>query len=377
MDSDSSITHASRRRKTYAVTRFELPEKIPYAILEQNGKGAMDSVDASKQRGLSDHQIKLMASDKRLKKVLEREDIFLGIRNGYFNLYFQGASAGKFEFARRGGFRIETALKYSKGAGKKLSQELFFERFEEILANIDKHQKSDSDKGWVEKNVQQALILANNRNPNSAWFCVDMEYSQQRQNKNMPGYGRADIVAISRNPGGDGRYRAALIEVKFDAGAYGGSPSPKVREQLESGTFSIDRCDETLGSGIVGHLADFYRFEKAGQFRTLQEEICQILSNKKDLELPVPFEHKLRPRDIEDQPHFYFLTLCSDMASCKKRMRNYLGAAGCSHESAYSARKLLGSDFLDRENYHFLFAPEAFSGRASIDILDGAGLETL
>jgi len=331
----------------------------------------------SMRRGLSDQQIGSMTGDGTLMKLLKREDVFLGIRNGYFNLYYQGASAGKFEFASRGGFRIETAPKYSKGAGKKISQEIFFERFEEILANIDKHQKSDSAKGWEEKNAQQALILANNRNPNSAWFCVDMEYTQQRPNNRMPSYGRADIVAISKKPYGGALHRVAMIELKVGSGSYKSAISASIKEQIKAGTFSIDREQGSLGSGIVGHLADFYRFEKAGQFRTLREEICQILSNKRGLGFPVPLEENLRPCDIEDQPHFYFLTLCDSMASCKKSMRSHLGAAGCGGESAYSARRVLGSDFLDRENYHFLFAPRAFGGRRSVDILKDADLETL
>lgn len=339
----------------------------------------VEPMDTSKQRGLSDPQIEFMRSSEKLREILAREDLFLGIRNGYFNLYFQGASAGKFEFAKQGGFLIETDPKYSKEAQKRISQELFFERFEEILANIDRLQKSDSDKGWAEKNAQQALILANNRFPDSAWFCVDMEYTQQRQNNTMPSYGRADLIALSRNPDGEGRYRAALIELKFDAEAYGGSPPQEVREQLERGTFSIDSYGKTLGSGIVGHLANFYRFERAGQFPILKEEICRILSNKQSLGVSLPFERTLQPCDIADQPHFCFLTLCSDMAFCKTRMRNYLGAAGCSRESKYSARKVLGRnrDFLGRKNYHFLFAPKEFGDRRAIDILEDPVLETL
>ena len=117
----------------------------------------------------------------------------------------------------------------------------------------------------------------------SVWYCVDMEYTQQRQSSDEPCYGRFDIVALSRIPDAKGQHQVALIELKVDSGSYNSKLPKEIQRQIEDGTFSIDRCEVGLGSGIIGHLADFYRFERAGHFSQLREEICQILSTKHKL----------------------------------------------------------------------------------------------
>lgn len=331
----------------------------------------------SNQRGLTDQQIDALTHDNELMTLIKRPELFLGIRNGYFNLYFLGASAGRFSFPDTGGLKIETHHKYLGTDGKgyqTISRDEFLYRLDGILTSIQTHQKSG--KGWEEKVAQQALLMANNRNPDSGWYCADMEYVQQRQSSREPCYGRFDIVAISRAPGAEGRHRAALIELKVGSASYESKLPKEIREQIEDGTFSIDRCETSLGSGIVGHLADFYRFEKAGQFRQLREEICQILSNKRDLGCSVPCAG-IQPDEIAVQPYFYVLTLCGDIPSCKETMCRYLGIDRYTRLSKYNARKILGRTFLDYENYRFLFAPLDFPDAPVVDILGDASIEEL
>lgn len=329
----------------------------------------------SNQRGLFDEQIAAMTRDPELMALIHRPELFLGIRNGYFNLYFRGASAGRFSFPGAGGLKIETHSKYlgtDGGDYQTISRSEFLRRLDGILDSIQNLQKSG--KGWDEKAAQQALLTANNLNPNSAWYCVDMEYVQQRQSSREPSYGRFDIVALSRTPDAEGRYRAALIELKVDSASYESKLPKEIREQIEDGTFSIDRCETSLGSGIVGHLADFYRFEKAGQFRQLREEICRILSNKRDIGFPVPYA-EIQPDEIADQPYFYILTLCRDISSCRKTMCRYLGIDRYARLSKHNARRILGRTFLDCKNFRFLFAPLDFPDAPVVDILGDASIE--
>jgi len=359
-----------------------------------------------KQRGLTEEQIRYIKSDQRLKNLIEGKKpinekglidegrLFLGIRGNCFNLYFRGSSVGKFEWSR-GVLRVETHLKYLprdyvaekhwkvKKDGKQyrsIPLDDFLERYTEIIGNIKQVQESDSS--WREKNAQQALILANNRNPESAWYCVDMEYAQARKSGGDPNYGRCDIIAVRKQPDGKGRHQVALIELKVGCGSYSSEFPEKERErlqeQIKSGTFSISKYDGSLGSGIVGHLADFCRFEQRGRFEKLKEEVCAILANKRDLGFAVPWQ-QLCPRDLAERPQFYFLTLYLEkreksrkdsLGSCKTSMLNYLGAEGQDGLAAYNAQRVLNSTFRDRDNYHFLFAPLKMSERDMVDILE-------
>lgn len=338
----------------------------------------------SKQRGLTAEQIRYITDHKQLHELIKREELFFGVRNGYFNLYYQGASAGECRFQETGGLSIATHEKYLGKDGKNyksLSLEEFLTKCNGILLDIERVQSTG--KNLREKPAQQALILANNRNENSRWYCVDLEYVQEPEDKSKSKFGRFDIVAVSRTAGKEGRHRVALIELK--AGYKTAYPSnfPKkenawLRKQIDDQAFSVYDYEGSLGSGIVGHLADFCRFERAGQFEKLKEEVCEILSNKRalDFEIPCP---ELRPKDLEERPHFYFLTLSRDdasqpVASCKKSMSHHLGSKA---PVQYNAKKVLGETFLERENYHFLFAPGEMGKRKKVDILCEPDIERL
>ena len=131
----------------------------------------------SMQRGLSDKQIAIIQNSQKLMDILRRDDIFFGIRNGYFNLYYHGVSAGKLSFLSKGTLKIETHCKYlgeDTEGYKTVPLDIYLGQFDKILAYIQTHQQSG--KGWDEKIAQQNFMMATNRNPNSVWYCVDMEY---------------------------------------------------------------------------------------------------------------------------------------------------------------------------------------------------------
>jgi len=330
------------------------------------------------QRGLTKEQIRYILSDQRLKDLIYKEELFFGVRGGYFNLYYRGSSAGRFDLSKGGGLQIETHQKYLGKSGDgydSLTLEEFLTRYQEIIANIEKAQAAN--KGWREKNVQQALVLANNRSPNSRWYCVDMEYAQARESGSDPNYGRCDIVAVSRHPDEQGRRPVALIELKAGYSSYKDGLSEEERAAIDA--VPPTEYGGSLGSGIVGHLADFSRFEQEGRFGKLKEEVCAILDNKRALGFAVP-NPEFRPQDIAERPEFYFLTLLTEDApleSCRKSMYHYLGVEGHGRLAACNAKKVLGSTFLDRKNYHFLFALEEMSARETVDILEEPDIKPL
>ncbi len=330
------------------------------------------------QRGLTKEQIRYIGSDQRLKELIHKEDLFFGVRSGYFNLYYHGASVGRFDLSKGSGLQIETHQKYLGESGddyNRLTLEQFLTRYQEILANIEKVQAAD--KGWREKNAQQALILANNRSSNSRWYCVDMEYAQARESGADPNDGRCDIAAVSRHPDGQGRHPVALIELKAGYRSYKDGLSEEERTAI--GAVPPAEYGGSLGSGIVGHLADFSRFEQGGRFEQLKEEVCAILENKRALGFAVPCP-ALCPQDVAERPEFYFLTLWTEDApleSCRKSMYHYLGVEGHGKLAACNAKKVLGCTFLKRKNYHFLFAPEEMSARKTVDILEEPDIRPL
>ena len=68
-------------------------------------------------------------------------------------------------------------------------------------------------KSSKEKNAQQMLVMANNTNPTSKWFCFDIEYEQSIRNQQKNHFvGRTDILAISKKS----PHRLAVIELKYN-----------------------------------------------------------------------------------------------------------------------------------------------------------------
>ena len=331
-----------------------------------------------KQRGLTAEQVRYITDHKELHELIKREDLFFGVRNEYFNLYYRCASVGKFTSLKGDSPCVETDKKYLGAGSKLMDLKTFRERYESILEGIVRVQ----GKGCREKIAQQALVLANNRNMDSKWYCVDLEYVQQREDGSESQFGRFDIVAVSKAAGKEGRHRVALIELKVGYKTCYFSDFPEwIQKQIDGQLFSIYDYKGSLGSGIVGHLADFCRFEQSGQFEKLRAEVCTILSNKRALGFDVPCP-ELCPQDLEEQPHFYFLTLSRDdssesIASCKNSMYHYLGIKGHGGLAAYHAKRALGDTFLERENYHFLFAPGGMCGRETLDILGEPDIEWL
>jgi hypothetical protein len=148
------------------------------------------------------------------------------------------------------------------------------------------------------------LVLLNNKNKNSNWFCIDIEYIKQFHNqveKNEADFnGRFDVIALSK----DIPHKVAFIELKYGSRAMGGN------------------------SGIYKHISDFSKFCEKGYFEShLKQEIIDIIKSQKDLGLCVPFE---LPNENELLcPEFYFITLdnnagTKDASTPKQTMAGYL-----------------------------------------------------
>lgn len=353
------------------------------------------------ERGISS-DIALKMLNDALGDLLNDDELFLGIRNGYCNLYYHCDSIGKIEFRTRPkGLAIKTHKEYLPDKYKNAKDYVVFlstntkdsafsvaefcrlaKRGGDIRKIIDgkRDKEGNGSDSKPEKTAQQKLVLDNNSS-GAEWFCVDLEYVQERLNSKEHNFGRFDILAIKKSCGHDGKHPVAIIELKVGAGAYGGAKN--VTEFKEKGK-NIKTFSGSLGSGLLGHFSDFYRFQHwddGKRFEQLKRELCNILGNKIALGLSIPSElHGLQPEDLNGTPEFYFLTLCTEnhkLGHCKKSFKKYINNCPCGKEKASTnnvTKVFAGQLMKDRpdifDNYHFLFSKDVWNSEVTItDIL--------
>lgn len=204
-----------------------------------------------------------------------KDELFIGIRDNYINLYYKCASISKIEYQPKfKKFSFEIASKYLDSDNKSGRQKITFEelksRYDSIKDNIDKMQTN-------EKISQQILAQNINKNKNSKWRIIDIEYVKAEQE------GRFDIIAITKEK----PYKVALIELKYGSNAIGGD------------------------SGIRKHAEDFLSFIDENRFQKyLKTEICSIVNDYRKLtSSPLP---QIAEENICDKPDIYFVILANN-----------------------------------------------------------------
>lgn len=211
-----------------------------------------------------------------------KDEIIVGIRGDYINLYYNCDSIAKIS-ANQKTLKGEISAYYLNG-GKgmiRISPDELCQNYQLIKGQSDKRQK-------LEKQAQERLVIDNNNNPRSNWYCFDVEYKKAYDNSiECDMGGRFDILAISKST----PHRVALIELKYGFSAIGGS------------------------SGIRKHVVDFSRFNGTDSkgnsfFAELKPEIASILNKLELLGIDLPVSLKgIKEEDICDIPSFYFITL--------------------------------------------------------------------
>ena len=154
-----------------------------------------------------------------------KDEIIIGIRDGYINLYYNCNSIAKIKVDKPS-IAVLASYYTDKKTGV-LSDKDYISFYDIIKKNSDIRSKK-------EKQAQERLFIDNNRNPSSGWFCIDVEFTKSLRGKDTAEDWRFDIIAISKTA----PYRVALIELKYGAEAIRGK------------------------SGIRTHVRDFYAFHK-------------------------------------------------------------------------------------------------------------------
>ncbi len=204
--------------------------------------------------------------------VKHKDNIIIGVRDGYINLYYNCDSIAKISCNTRS-LKGEISPYYinnERGNRKNISESEIVQYYEDIKRRSDDRKK-------LEKQAQARLFIENNNNPNSEWFCIDIEYAKTGQ------HGRFDIIALSkRSP-----HKVALIELKYGNHALGGD------------------------SGIREHIKDFYTFfTGVDSFNNLKSELVSIIGKleKLGVDLPVSLQG-LEEEGIAPIPLFYIIVL--------------------------------------------------------------------
>ena len=285
-----------------------------------------------------------------------KDELFIGVRNDYLNLYYNCDSIAKITYLKKVkqiSCDISTYYLEREEGDKdrcKIGDNNIYEQYTEI-------KERSNGRANNEKKTQSKLVLLNNGNNKSNWFCIDVEYVKSFNNeaeKMDAGFNaRFDIIALSKMK----PHKVALIELKYGSGAIGGT------------------------SGIYKHVADFSKFCEKGYFEgQLKQEIIEIVKSLKELGIAVPFE---TPEESDIlKPEFFFITLNNNAEKEKastpmQTMAGYLfndKLWGCKRSSKKDSVQKMFDDITKKDNKFFatfLFSKSTLENIGITDIIDG------
>ncbi len=285
---------------------------------------------------------------------MHKDELFLGVRNNYLNIYYDCDSIAKVKF-KKGTNKLVCEIDQYYLYGNSTNKRVVIDPAE-IKKNYTQIKNNSNVKSSNEKKVQSRLVINNNANVNSNWFCIDVEYVKQyndiEEKRSADFNGRFDIIAISKKI----PHKVALIELKYGSHAIGGS------------------------SGIYKHVSDFSKFVDKGYFDShLSQEIIEIIKSQKDLGITIPFAIPEK-KDLL-KPEFYFIILNNNAhnkaSTPQQTLSGYLFKDkrwGC---KKLTSGKCVETDFGDittkKGKFHatFLFSSETKDNLKIEDIIDG------
>jgi hypothetical protein len=285
-----------------------------------------------------------------------KDELFIGVRNNYLNLYYNCDSIAKITFIN-GSICCEIDKYYLGAKNDSSIKKRHKIEPKDICSQYEKIKEHSDKKATPEKKAQSKLVLLNNENFDSNWFCIDVEYvksfNNRAEKKEADFNGRFDVIALSKiKP-----HKVALIELKYGSGAIGGS------------------------SGIYKHVEDFTKFCEKGYFEgQLKKEIIEIVKSQKELGIAVPFE-SLEEFDIL-MPDFYFITLANNAEkenanTPKQTIAGYLfndKRWGCKKLTTKDSVEKMFGDITKKDNKFFatfLFSKATLENIGITDIIDG------
>ena len=289
-----------------------------------------------------------------------KNELFLGVRDNRINLYYNALSVCEARMNKKGIIFCKTSSKYLGKDGKNrllaVSDTFICDNYSAIKGIMQDVYGSKNKEKWA----QQELVLRNNQNTSSNWYCIDMEYARENKAK----AGRIDIIALSKAE----PHRVAIIEVKYNLGAINGS------------------------SGVKKHVSDFYDIirlqDSSNEFKSyIMEDIVGIVESMNRI---FKSEYPLQLKgisDMKDEPEFYFITLDNNPltqkhTTPKMTMGGYVFnkdnpkyiKTGTRRQTTIGTVESEFGDITDPANdklyAHFLFSKDVVGGITITDIID-------
>lgn len=208
-----------------------------------------------------------------IEYVKKHDEVFLGIRHNYINLYVDGGSFLKLKYNTvlncctgeidEKYFNHIEMPKGLKDINKKVIENIqdWIDLFDELIIAVRKYQRGEFE-GKASKTIKREKILQQELvkefNLKSDYFAYDIEYSMEGVNDYIldadgaeikinnkyrtKALGRADIMLIGKPI--NNKIKIYCMEVKEGKGAFGGVLPNKSKQ----------KSAPSFGSGIVGHL---------------------------------------------------------------------------------------------------------------------------
>lgn len=282
----------------------------------------------------------------------------------YIDIYYKGRTTIQVDIDKNG-LSASVSKKYTKDELKNNDIKVVetSESANKISENdisiqtVDKMAKIS--RGQLEREVQQYIIMKNNENENSDWYCVDMEYETNK-------YGKFDIIAISKKENCKGKHELAVIELKVGYGAMGTS-TEDMREWINSGSRLLENVSEWSkinGSGITGHFSKFIGFlTDEPKVEELKNDVLKIIETYYktplcDDNVKKIYEAGKKKAIIFDEPKIIFLNYTnansksistkSRIDSLKNGFKRNVGV------NQFSIKKVWNRDILEKYNDRFL-----------------------
>ncbi|MGM0408599.1 MAG: hypothetical protein ACQERU_11485 [Bacteroidota bacterium] len=282
-----------------------------------------------------------------------RDEIFIGVRNNYLNLYYNCDSIAKVEY-KKGEITCKIDKYYLDGKHYTSRDKRMIIAPSEIYNNYKVIKVNSNKKATNEKKSQSKLVLLNNNNNNSNWHCFDVEwvkaFENQQQKDDTKFYGRFDIMAISKKK----PHKVALIELKYGSGAIGGK------------------------SGIFKHIDDFKKYQDKSYYD--KQEVKEIIEIQKMLGVSIPDELKDLKIEYIGGYKFYVITLNNNAerengSTPKQTMSGYLFNDyrwNCKRISNKTVQTSFGdvTDINNSIHVNFLFSTQTLDNLTINDVLE-------
>lgn len=286
-----------------------------------------------------------------------KDELFIGVRNNYLNLYYNCDSVAKIEYRQRiitceiDKYYLDGEHHTIKDKRARITPREISKRYATIKSNIN-------NRTTHEKKAQSKLVILNNNNKDSKWFCIDIEWgkafenTQQRIDANFNA--RFDIIAISKKS----PHKVGLIELKYGGAAIGGN------------------------SGIYRHIENFYKYQNKGYFD--KKEIVEIIKSQEMIGVNIPDKLKNLETKYITGYEFYVIILDNNSETERHSTPKQTMAAYLFKEKRWGCKKLPKKAICVEEKFgdvtnksnklqvSFLFSKQTLANLNINDIIDGA-----